>query len=289
MVRDGVLEVDITAITPRDGLQTATIHRGGSGPGAGETGAVIAGDWVFTAGVGGPRIDSTLWSGSGMRAHVEDIMRNRQRDILEAAGSSLRDVVRAQVFLTNMADDYHGFQEAWKAIFPDDPPATCVIPTSGLGGGARVEINLIALKSGSRTTRHAIHTDNAARPAGHEPQAMRAGDLLFLSTVLAADEHGLAREARQNPDYPYLRFPARAQMEWMLHNVRAICEAAGTSMENVVKRQNYFLDLRDYAVTADLAKAAWPVDPPTSTTIGLDGPMSVPGCVTMMSVIAAVP
>jgi enamine deaminase RidA (YjgF/YER057c/UK114 family) len=78
-------------------------------------------------------------------------------------------------------------------------------------------------------------------------------------------------------------------MEWMLHNVRAICEAAGTSMENVVKRQNYFLDLRDYAVTADLAKAAWPVDPPTSTTIGLDGPMSVPGCVTMMSVIAAVP
>jgi enamine deaminase RidA (YjgF/YER057c/UK114 family) len=78
-------------------------------------------------------------------------------------------------------------------------------------------------------------------------------------------------------------------MTYILKNVQAICEAASTSLEHVVKRQNYFLDLRDTFATDAPTRDAWPADPPVSTTIQVQGPMSVPGCILTMDVTAAIP
>lgn len=311
MVLNALLEVDLLAIIPRDGFRKVAVSTDRSPrPLAGYSQAIKAGDWVFCAGAvavdyrtaaaypgalgtavaAEARVDPNLWYGSEIRQQVEYVMLRKQKEVLEAAGSSLENVVKAQVFLTNMAEDYFGFQAAWKKIFPTDPPATCVIPIDGLGAeGARVEINLIALTNGSEIKKETIEISRAPRPLGHEPQAVRAGNLLFFSTVLAADERGLAREARLNPQAPFHSHPGRLQFEYILKNVQAICEAAGTSLEHVVKRQNYFLDLHDVFATDGLARAAWPTDPPVSTTIQVKGPMCIPGCIVTMDLIAAVP
>lgn len=65
--------------------------------------------------------------------------------ILEEAGSSLKDVVKTTVFLTDMGN----FQEMngeYGRFFPEDPPARSCIAVAGLPLGAAVEIELIAAR-----------------------------------------------------------------------------------------------------------------------------------------------
>ena len=63
------------------------------------------------------------------------------RSILEAGGSSLRDVVRIGVFLADI-NDSAGMNEVFREFFPEDPPARttvgCALPK------IKVEIDCIA-------------------------------------------------------------------------------------------------------------------------------------------------
>jgi enamine deaminase RidA (YjgF/YER057c/UK114 family) len=69
--------------------------------------------------------------------------------VLEAAGSSLSRVARAQAFLTDM-DHFYGFDKAWARHFGADvaPPRTTVgLPGDGLlVPGALVEIDVIGVR-----------------------------------------------------------------------------------------------------------------------------------------------
>jgi enamine deaminase RidA (YjgF/YER057c/UK114 family) len=75
---------------------------------------------------------------------------------------------------------------------------------------------------------------------------VRAGDLLFLSGLLAIDENGLVDAARVDPEQPYLGSSAQAQTDAMLENAQKICGAAGTTLENVVRIQQYHTDLAEF-------------------------------------------
>src|SRR5207247_3439713 len=55
---------------------------------------------------------------------------NNLKSTFEAAGSSLDQVVKAQVFLTDL-NDFFAFDEVWKEFFRTPPPRTTV-GTSGL-------------------------------------------------------------------------------------------------------------------------------------------------------------
>ncbi len=63
--------------------------------------------------------------------------------VLEAAGSSLEDVIKTTVFLINM-DDFVMFNEIYKKHFPTDRPARSCIEVSRLPFDAKVEIEAIA-------------------------------------------------------------------------------------------------------------------------------------------------
>ena len=76
--------------------------------------------------------------------------------------------------------------------------------------------------------------------------AVRAGDLLFISGLLAADDAGLVRAARMDPAQPYFGSSAQAQMDVVLGNAQKICRAAGTSLANVVRIQQFHTDLKDF-------------------------------------------
>ena len=270
LVRDAVVEVDLILKTDAPKEQ---VHLDGPTSPAGHSQAVVSGDWVFTSGelatdfVGdwgraehfGPRsavdLDARtpselLWLGQPAKLQTRRLLERLER-ILEAAGSSMRDVVHATIYYSHprkLAE----IEEAWREWFPEDPPARTAIPQMGIGTrGCDPEIALVALRKDGETKRQSVIAAGVPEPLGHEPHAVRAGDLLFLSTQIAADRDGLCPGGRRDPAYPWYGLPARAQMAHILENASRICEAAGTSLENVCRRQAFHTDFRWFAESFD--------------------------------------
>jgi len=69
------------------------------------------------------------------------------REALEARGASLRNVVKANVYLTDLADRERYLNPIWRETFGRDFPArTCI--QAGLAPGIAVEIEFIAALPG---------------------------------------------------------------------------------------------------------------------------------------------
>jgi len=69
----------------------------------------------------------------------------RIRTILEAAGASMKDVVKTTVYVTDMR--YRdAFGEVRQEFWPSDPPASTLVQIAGLATpGALIEIDVIAV------------------------------------------------------------------------------------------------------------------------------------------------
>jgi enamine deaminase RidA (YjgF/YER057c/UK114 family) len=117
---------------------------------------------------------------------------------------------------------------------------------------ARVEINTIALKKGARTQKQIVGAGVMPAWAGHS-QAVRAGDLLFLSGLMAIDRGGLVASARIDSAMPHFGSGVRAQMDAILENAEKLCNAAGTTLANAVRVQQFHTNLADF----DAAWQAW--------------------------------
>lgn len=78
----------------------------------------------------------------GIREQTEQIFKNL-RAILEAAGSSLDNLVKTTVFLQNL-DDFVGMNEVYATHVGDTPPARSTVEVAKLPSGALVEIEAIA-------------------------------------------------------------------------------------------------------------------------------------------------
>jgi 2-iminobutanoate/2-iminopropanoate deaminase len=64
--------------------------------------------------------------------------------VLEAAGTSLNNVVKTTVFLADM-QDFAAMNEVYAKYFSDNKPARATVQAAGLPRGARVEIDCIAI------------------------------------------------------------------------------------------------------------------------------------------------
>lgn len=105
-------------------------------------------------------------------------------------------------------------------------------------------------------TRDAVTTDMAPKPLGPYSQAVRAGGLVFV--------------AGQLPLAPDLALVGAgdigAQTRQALANVSAILDAAGSSMDRVVKTTVFLTQLDDFAgMSAAYAEAFSPPYPARST------------------------
>ena len=63
--------------------------------------------------------------------------------VLEAGGSGLERVLRATVYLADMAE-FAAFNAVYAEYFPADPPARACVEVSALPKGARLEIDAVA-------------------------------------------------------------------------------------------------------------------------------------------------
>lgn len=79
----------------------------------------------------------------GVAEQTERVLENI-KGVLEAAGSSMSDVLKTTVFLTDL-DDFAAMNEVYARYFPNQPPARSTFEVSRLPAGARVEIEAIAV------------------------------------------------------------------------------------------------------------------------------------------------
>ncbi|MCH9019095.1 MAG: RidA family protein [Proteobacteria bacterium] len=101
--------------------------------------------WLFLAG----QIASDLaYDPDAIPETIEEqthkVMQNLAR-VLGGVGAGLENVVAARVFLTDFDADYRKMDAVYESYFaPDRRPARTTVGVTGLAGGARVEIDVIA-------------------------------------------------------------------------------------------------------------------------------------------------
>lgn len=86
-------------------------------------------------------------------------------------------------------------------------------------------------------SKQTISTDAAPAAIGTYSQAVRVGDLVFLSGQVALDPATMELVAG---DF-------NAQARRMFDNLRAVCEAAGGDLDQIVKLTVYLTDLANFA------------------------------------------
>ena len=79
----------------------------------------------------------------GIAEQTEQVLANL-RAILEAAGSSLEQIVKTTVFLKNL-DDFAGMNEVYARHIGNVPPARSTVEVAKLPSGALVEIEAVAV------------------------------------------------------------------------------------------------------------------------------------------------
>jgi len=79
----------------------------------------------------------------GIAPQTRQVLENL-KGVLEAAGSSLDRVIKATVFLKNMAD-FAAMNEVYAEYFGSSKPARSTVAVAELPRGALIEIDLVAL------------------------------------------------------------------------------------------------------------------------------------------------
>lgn len=104
--------------------------------------AVQTGQLVYTAGQIG--LDPTTGEivPGGIEAETRQVLINL-KNVLEASGSSLGDVVKTTVFLRDMAD-FGKMNSIYGEFFNQNPPARSTVAVAGLPKSGAVEIEAVA-------------------------------------------------------------------------------------------------------------------------------------------------
>ena len=115
----------------------------------------------------------------------------------------------------------------------------------------------VAVSPSFAQNREVVSTDGAPKAIGPYSQAVTAGNMVFASGQLGMDpatgnfvEGGIAEQTRQSLD-----------------NLRAVLEAAGCSLENVVSCTVYMKNLDDFATMNGIYAEYFAVDPPSRATV----------------------
>lgn len=105
--------------------------------------AIRVGDWVFASGQLGMDPKTGRLVVGGIKAETRQVCKNLKA-VLEAAGSSLAQVVKVTIYLADLGE-LMPMNEVFASYFPKDPPARTTFQAAGLVAGARVEIEAIAM------------------------------------------------------------------------------------------------------------------------------------------------
>ena len=104
-----------------------------------------------------------------------------------------------------------------------------------------------------------IHTSNAPAAIGPYSQAIRHGDLVFLSGQIPLDP-----ETMQIVDGGI-----EAQADRMFRNLQAVCRAAGSDLSGIVKLNLYLADMGDFPAVNEVMKRYFEEPYPARAAVGV--------------------
>ncbi|KAI9636865.1 putative Brt1 [Dioszegia hungarica] len=105
--------------------------------------AVRAGNYVYTSGSVGMTKEMKMVEGT-VQDRTRQVIQNLEA-VLKGAGMTLANVVKANIYLSNLSRDFDAINEVYKEMMPDPKPArTCVGVAQLPAGGTDVEIEFVA-------------------------------------------------------------------------------------------------------------------------------------------------
>ena len=110
-------------------------------------------------------------------------------------------------------------------------------------------------------TRQAIQTNGAPAPVGPYSQAIRSGDLVFCSGQVGLDPSS----------GELVEGGVEAQAERALKNLQAVLDAAGLTIDDVVKTTIFLADVGDFGAVNAIYGRFMPDPAPARSTIGVGG------------------
>ena len=110
-------------------------------------------------------------------------------------------------------------------------------------------------------TKEIISTKNAPQAIGPYSQAVKAGNLMFISGQIPLDPDTGDLESQSIED----------QAKQVLENVKSICEAAGCGLDDIVKISIFLTDLSNFAVVNDMMKEYFSEPYPARATVEVSG------------------
>ena len=105
--------------------------------------------------------------------------------------------------------------------------------------------------------REVIFTEKGPKAIGPYSQAIKANGFIFVSGQTAFDPttgNALTGDAAQ-------------QAECIMENLKAIVQAAGSSLERAVRLGVFLKDMNDFAAVNEVYARYFPKDPPARTTV----------------------
>lgn len=126
--------------------------------------------------------------------------------------------------------------------------------------------------------REEIGVPELGEPISHYTDAVRAGDLLFVSGVVPTDAAGNVVGGDD----------VAAQARRVFENIRLVLERAGTGFEHVVKVTVYLTDVNDRTLINPVRQEFFGATRPASTLIEISR-LAIPGAKLEIDAVALVP
>ncbi len=103
-----------------------------------------------------------------------------------------------------------------------------------------------------------IQTDNAPQAIGPYSQAMKVGDFIFTSGQIALTPNGVM-----------VQDDVRLQTAQVMRNLKAVLEAAGSSLQNVVKTTIFLADMDDFTDVNEIYEEWFGDHKPARSTVAV--------------------
>jgi reactive intermediate/imine deaminase len=193
----------------------AVVPKNGVAPIGPYTPGVFAGDYLYVSGQGAKSPDGQM--PESFDAQVRQTLDNL-KSVVEAAGLTMKNVVYTQVYLEDIGQ-FGEMNKIYGEYFRDAPPARATLGVAKLPG-TPIEINAVAVRDAAEKKAVSVPGYMANEPIS---PGILTKDRLFISGMRGRDlTKGTVPQ------------DAGEQVDLALNGVKAVVEAAGLTMANIV-------------------------------------------------------
>jgi 2-iminobutanoate/2-iminopropanoate deaminase len=253
--------IEIAGVAVRQGAERVVVHPKAWKPSPNPYSyGIRTGDTLFLSGLVPRNLRENALVAGDAGVQTRAVL-DHAGEILEAGGMSFADVVSARVYITDTAD-FAAMNEAYRKYFPSDPPARATVKAALTSTDFKVEITLVAVKSGARRV-----FATQPNPNPNLSAAVRVGDRLYLAGMLGNNESN--------------RGDARGQARETFARIGRTLAAAGFDWADVVDGVVYLTDAKDFPALNEAYREVFKQDFPTRATV-LTGLVAPDGLVEIM-------